>query len=229
MLLNSLSDAQIKPYPAGASSNACIEHYANELEAMQGIVPYQIPMGGSNAIGSLGYVKAALEIAQQLSELSAPPTKLITASGSAGTQAGLIVGFVLAKCDIQVIGASVLNDKNTLTNHVLSLCEQLAERLQIKDIQWNEKITVVDEFIGEGYGIPNRSTWQAMRIGMELESVILDPCYTAKAFQCLLSLCEQQTQNQSNSGYLFLHTGGVNGLMAYQSQIQDARERGLFD
>ncbi|MFC3094402.1 D-cysteine desulfhydrase family protein [Alteromonas sediminis] len=216
LVLDNLAQAAVQRFPAGSSTNENIALYAAQIENEMGFKPYEIVMGGSSALGALGYVRAALELADQASSISIQPTSLVHASGSAGTQAGLIVGMVLAGLDTKVVGISVLNLKETLFHAVLQLCEQTADMLQLPAINWHEKIWISDAFIGDGYGLPNEGTLAAIRTGMREEGILFDPCYTGKAFQAFLALNENDDQGLLGDTSVFLHTGGISGMFGYQ-------------
>ena len=219
VFLNQLCNAEIKRFPKGSNVNKCIEQYAQEIEKLTGSKPYEICMGGSNVIGSLGYIKAALEIASQMKAHGIKFASLVHASGSAGTQAGLIVGFYLAGADVDVLGCSVVYDKPKISQMVLELCQQLSQLLGITNVNWAEKINVNDSYIGDGYGLPGKATWESIDIGIETESIIFDPCYTGKAFNYLLDLLREQS-SLLRKNTIFLHTGGMVGLMGYQNFTQ---------
>jgi D-cysteine desulfhydrase family pyridoxal phosphate-dependent enzyme len=220
VVIDSLCGANVKVFPKGKSVNERISEFTRQITAETGEQPFEICMGGSSTIGALGYVSAALELAEQFKEQSISSSTITLASGSAGTHAGLIVGFYLANVDVSVLGCSVLHDKATLTEMVLNLCEGIAQLIGLPDYNWLDNIHVDDSYVGEGYGIPSESTWQSINIGIEQESIIFDPCYSGKAFNYFLDLL------QNNSSFLkghntFLMTGGLTGLFGYQHQVQE--------
>ncbi|NVK24210.1 MAG: D-cysteine desulfhydrase family protein [Gammaproteobacteria bacterium] len=219
VVIDKLCDANIKVFSAGKSVNERIREFAADIEQKTGEKPFEICMGGSSAIGALGYVSAALEMAEQF-ELEGINSATVTlASGSAGTQAGLIAGFALAKRDVKILGCSVLHPKEVLAEMVRELCLELAQVLALPDINWDELINIDDGYIGEGYGIPSQGTWQAIKTGIAEEAILFDPCYSGKAFNYFLDLLENSSPLLKEHN-VFLMTGGLTGLFGYQHQVQ---------
>lgn len=213
MLLDRLSGAQIMPFTPGSDVNASIEKLSALVTETEGVEPYSVVMGGSDPIGAMGYVDAALEIAEQLKGQSVNIDTIIHASGSAGTQAGLIVGSVLADLDVRVLGLSILHEQSVLRELVLNLCEELAIILGLKGINWDEKIHIDDRFIGEGYGIASKETWLAIQKLITSEALVFDPTYSGKAAEGLLHFLDKEPI-ELGRGVLFIHTGGSPGLFA---------------
>ncbi|GAB2510683.1 D-cysteine desulfhydrase family protein [Microbulbifer agarilyticus] len=218
LVLDTLCSAEITRFPAGSVVNECVSAVTDEVAQRTGERPYEVCMGGSSALGALGYVRGALELAEQFKALGTAPDSLIHGSGSAGTQAGLIVGFALAGIHIRVLAASVLHERNTLFGMVLSLCEEMGQMLDMGEVRWSDHIHIDDTFIGEGYGLPNKATWKAIETALTSESIVLDPCYTGKAFAYFLSLLEKSPA-QLGASSMYLHTGGMGGLFAYGEQM----------
>lgn len=218
IVLDTLSGAEIKRFPAGSATNQCIVDYAEEIRKQTNDIPYTISMGGSDAVGALGYVNTMFELAEQFDPIGVMPDTIIHASGSAGTQAGLIVGATLLGLNVKVLGCSVLHTKDVLNELVLKLCLEIAENLGIKGVEWQSKIFINDEYIGEGYGIPNTATWNAIQTGIQYESIVFDPCYSGKAFNYFLDLASERSSELGNSA-VFLHTGGLVGLMGYADNV----------
>jgi 1-aminocyclopropane-1-carboxylate deaminase/D-cysteine desulfhydrase-like pyridoxal-dependent ACC family enzyme len=221
VVIDRLCGARIRRFPADRDPNEYVALVSREIEETEGHVPYQIPMGGSNGTGALGYVRAALEYAQQLDRLADTVDTVLHPSGSAGTQAGLIVGLALAGLEQSVIGISVLHNEADLRGAVLALCEQLGDMLGMTGIDWNERIAIDDGFVGPGYGIPTRETWESIRKLIGTDGVICDPVYTGKALQGLLGYLEER-RSSLGRGVTFWHTGGTAGLLGYADRIEPA-------
>ncbi len=209
-LLLDLFGAQIRPVVA-------LDDPANQLEAeaerlrQQGRKPRVIPIGGSNARGALGYVRAGLELANQLDALELQPAALIVASGSAGTQAGLDLAFSYLRPSLPVMGITVSRTSAEQLPRVTLLRQQLAELLGVT-VPHNAPI-LRDSYHGPRYGEPNAGTLAAMRRLGRLEGLVLDPVYTGKAMAGLLDLV---SRDELPPGPLvFLHTGGAPGTFAY--------------
>jgi len=157
--------------------------------------PYFLPAGGSSAVGTLGAVEIALELAAQVERGEIQePSHVVTAVGSGGTAAGLLLGFRLAGLKTKVVGV-VVNDTLRLDSRALTGLAKKTERLLRKrgavlpdhgvDV---EKLMVVDSQLGPGYGHPTESADRARSLASEAEGLELDPVYTAKAMAGLLEL-----------------------------------------
>ncbi|WNC74008.1 D-cysteine desulfhydrase family protein [Thalassotalea psychrophila] len=214
VFLEQLADAKLTRFAKGLSSGECIEQLANKITADSNDIPYIIPMGGSNAIGALGYVDAANELLTQLNEQNITLDSIVLGSGSAGTQAGLLMGLLLAGSNIKVLGVSVLAQQNDLINNIDALCVEIAEILGVEQQNWRQHIYVDDGYIGEGYGIAQESTWQAIKTLISEEGIICDPCYTGKALDGWLDILSKRDGSLGQNS-LFWHTGGVAGLFGY--------------
>lgn len=226
ILINQLCGATTKRFANGTATNACIDQYANEIEKETGNTPYKIVMGGSSALGALGYVNAALELSEQLKQKGIRKATVIHASGSAGTQSGLIVGAALADIDLKIIGCSVLHPRPVLTTLVNDLCIDIARLLRLNGIDWGANIHIEDGYIGDGYGMPSYTTWQSIQTGINAESLICDPCYSGKAFNYFLDLTKSAAsaaKTQLSGDAIFLMTGGLIGMMGYQQHINALR------
>ena len=137
MAVDRLCGATIRRYPAGPDTNDAIADLADRVEASAGRRPHIIPVGGSNAIGALGFVRAGLELAHQVEDLETSIDAIVVASGSGGTQAGLVVGLALAGLPTRVIGVSVARREPSLRRIVGSLCDDLAAEVGLAGIDWD--------------------------------------------------------------------------------------------
>ncbi|WCE09294.1 D-cysteine desulfhydrase [Pseudomonas sp. JBR1] len=209
-LLLELFGAQIR-------SVAALDDPLNQLEAeaerlrQQGRTPRVIPIGGSNAVGALGYVRAGLELAGQLDALDLQPAAVILASGSAGTQAGLDLALHHLRPGMPVIGITVSRTQAEQLPKVALLRQQLAELLEVTAPE--DPPVLRDGYFGPRYGEPNPGTLAAIRRLGRLEGLVLDPVYTGKAMAGLLDLVT--TDALPPGPVVFLHTGGAPGTFAY--------------
>lgn len=217
--IDRIAGAKTQRIPGDSNISESISRLAAEIGETKGQTPYEIPIGGSNDIGTMGFVRGALEYAAQVKSYSTPIDTIVVASGSAGTQAGLIVGLELAKCSQSVIGISVLHSKPDLRKRVLTLCETLAVKLGLDNIDWNKRIQVEVGFIAKGYGLPSKTTWDSIETLVASDGIICDPVYSGKALHGLLTLLQNHRQ-QLGRGVTFWHTGGGVGLLAYADQIK---------
>lgn len=213
ILLDKLFDAKIHLID---EQQDCLE-YAYELEKRlieSGKKPFVIPLGGSSAIGSMGYVSCANEIIDQAKSASLIFDKIIVATGSAGTQAGLIAGFIANSVEIPVIGICVsqnTEDKNAL---VTSLLTESLKLLQLDTNLSKDKVITDGDYVGEGYGIHTKATVEAINLCAKYEGLLLDPVYTGKGMAGLIDYCRSGKIKQGEN-VLFIHTGGSQGLFAY--------------
>lgn len=195
------------------------DEYASELIdkiKSKGQHPYLIPIGGSDEIGSLGYVRCAKEILKQLSEQKAKIDQIILATGSAGTQAGLLAGLIAENSNIPVLGINVSRLEKEQTALVDSLLRKVLKQLNIDEDLAKNRVVTDGNYYGESYGIPTKEMVSAVKLCASLEGLLLDPVYTGKAMAGLIDLCRNKII-KPNSNVLFLHTGGSAGLFAYQT------------
>lgn len=217
MLLNQLLGAKIHQVPL---ADNCQQYAATLITALQqqGKKPYLIPVGGSNAIGSLGYVRCALELVQQLRQCQRQPDQIIVATGSAGTQAGLLAGLILAGVDIPVLGITVSRPAAEQEHLVSQLLQQVLHLLGHDPVLARGKVRANGDYYGAGYGITTKATLSALKQTAQSEGILLDPVYTGKAMAGLMDLSARGLIAQG-SCQLFLHTGGSQALPAYASVL----------
>lgn len=214
MLLNSVLGANIHTLSLGDDSENYVLALLDKLTCA-GRTPYLIPMGGSNVIGSLGYVRCAKETLRQLADANLHIDQIILATGSAGTQAGLLAGLIAENSDIPVLGISVSRSTEVQTPLVQELLEHTLTYLDIDPNRAKGKVLTYGDYVGKGYGIVTQSMVTAVKRCAQLEGLLLDPVYTGKAMAGFIDLCTKG-EIASNSRSLFLHTGGSQGLFAYR-------------
>jgi L-cysteate sulfo-lyase len=214
MLLDSLFGAKIHTLSLGEDCNDYAEALINTLKS-EGRKPYFIPMGGSNVIGSLGYVRCANEILQQIVTENIQIDQIVLATGSAGTQAGLLAGLIAAKVDIPVLGITVSRTTEDQQQLVDALLREILTQLGINPNEAQGRVVTNGSYYGQGYGITTPSMIAAVKRCAQLEGLLLDPVYTGKAMAGFMDLCDKDVIEQ-NSHQLFLHTGGSQGLFGYR-------------
>ena len=133
----------------------------------EGRRPYVIPGGGSNPVGALGYVTAALELVAQAAEMGLRIDHVVHATGSAGTQAGLVTGLVALNSGIPVLGIGVRAPREKQEANVLALAERTAEHLGLPGIVRAEHVVANCDYVGQGYGIPTEGMVEAVRLVAE--------------------------------------------------------------
>jgi len=174
----------------------------------EGRRPYLVPRGGATPLGALGYVRASVELAAQLAALGEPPSGLWLATGSCGTQAGLVAGAALTGARYRVTGVTVSRPVAEARERVRSLAAAAAALAGTAAIGQPE---VLDGWIGPGYGVPSPEGQQAARLVAATEGVFLDPAFGAKAMAALIAEC--RTGRVSGS-QVFLVGGGAPTLFA---------------
>lgn len=214
VLLDKLFGAKIHSMAVGTDCDTYAKTLIQKLLS-EGRKPYLIPVGGSNVIGSYGYVRCANEILQQLTTLEMQIDQIVLATGSAGTQAGLLAGLIAAGIDIPVLGICVSRTTEDQQVLVESLLREMLIALDLNPNLARGRVTCNDNYIGNGYGITTEPMINAVKRCAQLEGLMLDPVYTGKAMAGLMDLCAQGVI-KADSKQLFLHTGGSQGLFAYR-------------
>lgn len=177
----------------------------------RGAKPYVIGPGGSEVPGVIGYVEAGLELATQLLETkSAEPEAIFVALGSGGTACGLALGLAAAGVMTPIVGVRVLPRGVVRRAWLASLVRSTTERLRAFDDRFPdvselaiENLTIDDEEIGRGYGIPTPSGREAGRLARDVSGLELDPTYTEKAFASLVRAARGPRRGRR---LLFIHT-----------------------
>ena len=218
LLLDQLLGARLHRLPAGQDLDAAMALRAQTLST-SGQVPYVMPVGGSNAIGAMGYVDCGLELAQQLQQYQLSFDAIVLATGSAGTQAGLLAGLALAGLDIPVLGVTVSRSSDEQCQKVLALLHEVQGLLEQSELH-EDHVICFDKYYGSAYGDPTPQMVEAVRLAASLEGLLLDPVYSGKAFAGLLDLVRHGYFDTSER-VLFLHTGGAPGLFAYSECLSE--------
>lgn len=184
-----------------------------ELRA-QGRKAYFIPGGGSNPVGALGYVDCALELLRQADETGLRIDYLVHATGSTGTQAGLLVGLEGANTGIPVIGISVRQPKARQEEAVNALTQATADFVGVKGGVDRSRVVAYDDYVGGGYGVPTPAMVEAVSLTARCEGILLDPVYSGKGMAGLIDLVRKGFFRREDN-VVFLHTGGATALFAY--------------
>ncbi|MBP2657734.1 MAG: pyridoxal phosphate-dependent enzyme, D-cysteine desulfhydrase family [Firmicutes bacterium] len=211
-LYHMLGAENIKVIPWGSDVMAEMEQAADKAKE-EGRKPYIVPMGGSNALGALGYVACAEEIMQQAFFSGVPIDHIVIACGSAGTYSGLLFGLLGNNCHIPITGISVLNSKEVLQRRIAEIIEKIADYLGVNFPIPQEAVSLFDEYLGEGYTVPTAGMIEAVKLVARTEGILLDPTYTGKAMAGLIDLTRRGYFKKGDN-VLFLHTGGLPGLYA---------------
>ena len=211
-LLLDLFNTQIEMCDALTDPNAQLEELATRVEA-QGFRPYVIPVGGSNALGALGYAESALEIAQQC-EGAVNISSVVVASGSAGTHAGLAVGLEHLMPESELIGVTVSRSVADQLPKVVNLQQAIAKELELTA---SAEILHLDDYFAPATA-RNDEGMEAVKLLARLEGILLDPVYTGKAMAGLIDGISQK-RFKDEGPILFIHTGGAPALFAYHPHV----------
>ena len=220
VFLDRLFGAGIAHYPRDTDMDAAMAERAEALKAA-GKTPYIIPGGGSNAVGALGYVNCAIETLTQANDRSLRIDHFVTATGSAGTQAGLVVGLEGTNSGIPLLGIGVRAPKEKQEENVYRLAVKTAELLGVPDAVARDKVVANSDYVGDGYGIPTDSMIEAVTLMAREEAILMDPVYSGKGLAGLIDLI-RSGHFKKGENVVFLHTGGSAGLFGYLDAFPSA-------
>ncbi len=214
VLLDQLHGSTISKRPADTDMNAAMEELAQQLRD-DGKNPYIIPGGGSNEIGALGYVNAAVELTTQANDQSLRIDHLVHATGSSGTQAGLVLGMEGMNSGIPVYGVGVRAPRQKQEEMVFGLAQRTADFMGLSpDLVKRERVVANSDYVGDGYGLPTDAMVEAVKMMAQFEGILLDPVYSGKGFSGLIDLI-RKGHFKKGENVVFLHTGGSISLFGY--------------
>jgi len=187
----------------------------------EGRNPYIVPYGGSNAIGVLGFVAAARELSAQIASMRPKPSRILFASSSGGTQAGLALGsriYGLEQALTAIAIDKVADGEIDPAERIRGIANEAAKLLGSKAAFKAGDIKLRREYSGEGYGVVGESERRAIRLAAGYEGLLLDPVYTGRAFGALVSMIESGELRPGET-VLFWHTGGGPALFPYAREL----------
>lgn len=203
---------------------AVFHGHANELmEAIaetyraQGYRPYIIPMGASNGIGTFGYIHCMEEILAQEQAMGLNFDTLVDAVGSGGTYAGLYAGAQLLSAEKRIVGFNVCDTAEQFRQEITEILRETAGYLDCAPFD-PAGIEIIDGYVGRGYALNRPEELAALTEFARMESVVLDPVYTGKAYFGMIHELEKGTFADSRR-ILFLHTGGLYGLFPKEDEF----------
>ncbi|MEW6477124.1 MAG: pyridoxal-phosphate dependent enzyme [Actinomycetota bacterium] len=218
--------------PDRTSVDARLEEVAAKLTA-DGRHPYVIPRGGASAVGAVGYAVATRELAGQLAAAEIGQATVLLATGSCGTQAGLVAGAALplgiaqnaTGCSstpnaapdrnrlrsepagpLRVVGVPVSRPPEECTDRIARLATGCAQRLGSDRVFKADDVQLLGGYLGPGYGKASPEGDDAALLAARTEGLLLDPVFTAKAMAALVA--EARAGNLPGP-VVFLHTGGA--------------------
>jgi len=217
VLLDRIFGANLREYAGGTDFDRAMRDVAAEVTTNGG-KPYLIPGGASNKVGALGYVNCAIELLGQVNDQGLDIGHIVTATGSAGTQGGLIVGLKAMESDIPLLGIGVNAPQDAQEAKVYQLACETAEYIGKPGCVAREDVVANCDYIGDGYGVPTESMNEAVLMLARYEGLLLDPVYSGKALAGMIDLIRNGSLGSGN--IVFLHTGGSAALFAYVDQLQ---------
>lgn len=213
VLLDRLHGATVERRPGGADMQSEMEVVASRLRH-EGQRPYIIPGGGSTTIGALGYVNAVLELLNQSMEMDLRIDHLVHATGSAGTQAGLVVGLQAMNSAIHLLGIGVRAPREKQEKMVYDLACRTWLHMGLSGEVRRKSVVANCDYVGGGYGIPTPGMVEAVTLLAQTEGLLLDPVYSGKGMAGLIDLV-RKGHFAKEENVVFLHTGGSIALFGY--------------
>jgi L-cysteate sulfo-lyase len=214
-LLNRLFGAHLHDVPWSGDRNRAIEELGNRL-GDEGRRPYFVPYGVSSPLGAIGYASTIVEIAEQSRALGIRPAAIVHSTGSAGTQAGLVVGASVAMPQTRIVGIDVDAEPERVRSDVIACARGAADLI---GTGFDESdVEVVAGHAGPAYGVLHAATIEAIKLAGNLEAMVVDPVYSGKGLAGLIALV-RSGRWQSDADVIFIHTGGSPALFAYQGAL----------
>ena len=215
VLLDRLHGASVERRPGGSDMQAAMEAVAGQLRE-QGRRPYVIPGGGSTPLGAVGYANAALELVQQSAERGLRIDALVHATGSAGTQAGLVAGLQAMNSPIRLLGIGVRAPRDKQEGMVHDLACRTWALMGLRGELPRAAVQANCDYVGGGYGVPTPGMVEAVTLLARTEGLLLDPVYSGKGMAGLIDLVRKGAFGPDQN-VVFLHTGGSAALFGYPS------------
>jgi L-cysteate sulfo-lyase len=224
VFLDFLHGATLEKHPGGVDMVAEMESAAARFRA-EGRKVYVIPGGGSNPTGALGYANCAMELVTQANDMGLKIDHIVHATGSAGTQAGLITGLKAINANIALLGIGVRAPKQKQEENVFKLAEATAQKLGCPGVVARKDVVANCDYVGAGYGIATPASVAAIEMFAQLEGILLDPVYSGKGAAGLIDLA-QKGHFKKGERVVFVHTGGSAALFGYTKDFGFGAPRG---
>ncbi len=190
-----------------ADSNKIMEEEKIVSEKKGGKV-FLIPEGGSSSLGIWGYIHAIEEMQNQ--NIFKYCNSILTASGSGGTTAGLLVGSLLFKQNLKIFAVNVLYPKEEIRNKIITLAEQAIKDYRLPIKLDEKRLEILDGYSQEGYKHISDDKLSLIKKFTRSTGIIFDPTYTGKAFKGY----HDNFLSGKTSKTLFIHTGGLYGVFS---------------
>ncbi len=217
LLLDYLFGADVRFVDADADMDAEKERFADEYRA-KGHKPFVIKH--PDLAGGFGYLLCLLELVEQCRQWKIEPTHLVHSS-STPTQVGFVIGKKALGLNWHILGVSPSYRTTDAPKQIADLSNMVAQRLGLPLRFTPEEIGYTTDFVGESYGVPTQEGMEAMLLMARTEGVLLEPVYTAKAFAAVVDMVRKGQINKNHT-VVFVHTGGLPALFAYQPTLLKA-------
>jgi L-cysteate sulfo-lyase len=218
VFLDRIYGANLHEYPAGTDFDTVMAEIADEVSSRGG-TPYYIPGGASNTVGALGYVQCGVELLSQCEQQGLVFDHVVTATGSAGTHAGLAVGLRGSGSDLPILGFGVNAPQDVQEERVFKLAVETAALVSAPGCVTRDDIVADCNYIGPGYGEPTESMNEAILMLARQEGLLFDPVYSGKALAGMIDYIRKDRFSKGQK-IVFLHTGGSAGLFAYSDSLR---------
>ena len=201
------------------------ELMAHEVAALQetGRRAYAIPEGASTALGALGYVRAAEELVNDITNTmggAQQPCTIISAAGSGGTSAGLILGAKIFDINARIAAVNVCDDRDYFLREIGSICEKAIADYHLDiDFDRERDIEIIDGYVGRGYTLSQPEELKLIKEVAQTEGIFLDPVYTGKAFYGMVEKLKRDPKCFGER-IIFIHTGGIFGLFERAEELE---------
>jgi D-cysteine desulfhydrase family pyridoxal phosphate-dependent enzyme len=187
-------------------------------EKAEGHRPFLIPVGASDEVGAAGFVAALEELKGQLDELRLRVDRVVFASSSFGTQAGLCVGAKALGFEAQLAGIAIESTRMELQTAVAEIAARLAPRIGLQSSVAPAEVVAYDAYLGGGYAVLGEREREAIHLAARHEGILLDPVYTGRAMAGLIDLVRRR-EFGADETIVFWHTGGTPALFAYAEEL----------
>jgi D-cysteine desulfhydrase family pyridoxal phosphate-dependent enzyme len=218
-LLDRISGASIEliDEPLGELQEARKRQAAERLAAA-GRKPFVISYPDSEVLGTLAFVKAAVELYEQCRALAQMPAQIVSAAVGS-TQSGLLLGCRLLGWPVNLIGfAPLCHGEYDIAQTLWNSIQVVATKLGVEAPVSRGDVVNSAAYVGDGYGEVTPECVEAIRTVARMEGVFLDPVYTGKAMVGMLDYMRKGVIPPED-GVVFVHTGGSTALFAYNREI----------
>ena len=215
-LLDQILGAEVR-WSGEKSLTEILNEEADILRA-QGHKPYIVPFGGSNALGVCGYVSGMAELYQQARSQDVNFDAIVLASGTGGTQAGLLLGARALGYSCRILGISIFEKAALLSEDIAQLVAGGANLLHLDITCTAEAVEVIDAYLGAGYGVVGDLEREAIALAGRTEGLLVGPVYTGRALGGVIDMIRKSKLSKGQR-VLFWHTGGIPALFAYGKEL----------